>query len=352
MSDNKTTVRVRVSPEAARIVGTQAPRDMQLAAARGALPLSGNDLVTVLFFFANSKDEELKSLALATVRELPVSVLGPVARSGDTHPHLLHFLTRERYDSAALLELLLQNPALADETMVFCASRVHEPMLSMIANNAQRLARAPRIVDAILKNPHAGKALKFRFGWVDEEAPALIEEDEEVKEAGEEPAQTAAGQDAAPQEKDPPGEIEEAEEEGLSKYQQALELGVADKIKIAMTGDKEWRSIFLRDSNKLVSSAALKNPRITDGEVLALAKLKTTSDELIRIITMNKDWMKSYEMKKAIALHPRTPLNKAMRLMNFFGEKDLKAVAKSRDLPAAIVNNARRMLMAKEKKGG
>ena len=64
---------------------------------------------------------------------------------------------------------------------------------------------------------------------------------------------------------------EEIDKDGLSKYQKALELGVADKIKIAMTGDKEWRSIFLRDSNKLVSSAALKNPRITDGEVLALS---------------------------------------------------------------------------------
>ncbi len=340
MSDGTTTVRVKVSPEAARIVGKQAPRDLQISAAKGALPLSGNDLITVLFFFANSKDDELKNLALATVRELPSAVLRPVISSAATHPHLLHFVTRERYDTADIIELLLQNPSLADETLIFCASRVHEPMLSMIANNAQRLANAPKIVDAILKNPHADKALKFRFGWVDEEAPALIEEDEPAAESVEEQEEAAEA----------PGEIEEVEEEGLSKYQRALELGVADKIKMALTGDKEWRSIFLRDSNKLVSSAALKNPRITDGEVLALAKLKTTSDELIRIITLNKDWMKSYEMKKAIALHPRTPLNKAMRLMSVFNEKDIKAIAKSKELPAAVVNNAKRMIMAKEKK--
>ena len=340
MSDGKTTVRVKVSPEAARIVGKQAPRDMQISAAKGALPLSATDLVTILFFFANSKDDELKGLALATLRELPASVLGPVASSAEVHPHLLHFITRERYDSAEVLELLLQNPSVANETLIFCASRVHEPMLSMIANNAQRLAEAPQIVDAILRNPHAGKALKYSLGWVDEEAPALLNEDEE--------------QDTVPDEQtaeEPAGEIEEVEEENLSKYQQALELGVADKIKMALTGDKEWRSIFLRDSNKLVSSAALKNPRITDGEVLALAKLKTTSDELIRIIILNKDWMKMYEMKKAIALHPRTPLNKAMRLMSMLSEKDIKAISKSRELPGALVNNARRMIMVKEKKG-
>ena len=337
MSTEKATVRVRVTPEAARIVGPQAPRDLKLSAARGALPLSGSDLVTVLFFFANSKDDELKRAALATLRELPVSVLGPVVSNAETHPHLLHFIARERIASADLLELLLRNRSVANETFVLLAMRVREPILSMVANNASRLAAAPQIVDAILKNPHAEKALKFRFGWVDEEAPALLDEEEPADEA---PTDSAATSEA----------IEEVDEEGLSKYQRALEMGVSDKIKMAMSGDKEWRSIFLRDSNKLVSSAALKNPRITDGEVLALAKLKTTSDELIRIITMNKDWMKSYEMKKAIALHPRTPLNKSMRLMSVFNDKDIKAIAKSKELPAAIVNNAKRMIMAKEKK--
>jgi len=337
MSTEKTTVRVRVTPEAARIVGPQAPRELKLSAAKGALPLSGSDLVTVLFFFANSKDDELKGAALATLRELPVSMLGPVVANSETHPHLLHFIARERIASSELLEKLLLNRSAANETFVFLAMRVKEPILSMVANNAGRLAAAPQIVDAILKNPHADRALKFRFGWVDEEAPALMAEEEPVDEPAAEPAEA-------------PGEIEEVEEEGLSKYQRALEMGVADKIKMAMSGDKEWRSIFLRDSNKLVSSAALKNPRITDGEVLALAKLKTTSDELIRIITMNKDWMKSYEMKKAIALHPRTPLNKSIRLMSVFSEKDIKTISKSKELPAAIVNNAKRMIMAKEKK--
>lgn len=343
MSNSKTTVRVKVSTEAARIVGKDAPRDVQLSAAKGALPLSGNDLVTVLFFFANSRDEQLKELSLATLRELPVSVLGPVVSNPDLHPHLLHFITRERYDSPDVLEKLLQNPALTNETVVFCASRIHEPLLSMIAQNAQRLAEEPEIIDAILKNPHADKALKYRLGWTEKESPALLEE-EDGSEASPEKDEAEQGPVAE-------DEIEEVEEEKLSKYQKALELGVSDKIKLAMTGDKEWRSIFLRDSNKLVSSAALKNPRITEGEVLSLAKLKTTSDELIRIITLNRDWMKSYEMKKAIALHPRTPLNKAMRLMSLFSEKDIKTVAKSKDLPAPLVNNARRMLMAKEKKG-
>ena len=34
----------------------------------------------------------------------------------------------------------------------------------------------------------------------------------------------------------------------------------------------------------------------------------TRNDELIRIILLNKDWLKTYEMRRALALHPRTPL--------------------------------------------
>ena len=45
----------------------------------------------------------------------------------------------------------------------------------------------------------------------------------------------------------------------VSKYQLALEMGVSEKIKMALTGDKEWRNIFLKDPNKLVSSAVMKN---------------------------------------------------------------------------------------------
>jgi len=126
---------------------------------------------------------------------------------------------------------------------------------------------------------------------------------------------------------------------------------VAEKIKMGLTGDKEWRSILIKDANKLVSAAVLKNPRITDGEVLAIAKNKSSSEELIRLITLNNDWLKNYDIKRALVMHNRTPLPKALRFMGILSEKDIKALAKSRDVSSVLVNNARRMLLAKEQKG-
>jgi len=346
MNEPASTERIRVSPQVARVVGRDASRELQLSAARGALPLSGVDLVMVLLVFSRGSDVELRALSRKTLRELPLTLLKPVVADAKAPAPLLLFIARERIADQPLIEALMQNPATPDEVYLLCARQCGGPILAMIAANSARLQRQPALVEAILANPQADRELKFRLGWQDPDATAQADDSAEVAEAQQQDA-AAEGPSVAVTDD---GDEDEDDERKLSKYQQALEIGVADKIKIAMTGDKEWRSILLRDSNKLVSSAALKNPRITEGEVLALAKNKTTNDELIRIILLNKDWLKTYEMRRALTLHPRTPLNKALRFMSMFSDKDLKAIANSKDLSSVLVNNARRIITQKEKK--
>ena len=345
MSTTTTTVRIKVPPQVVRIVGKEAPRELQLSAARGALPLAANDLLTVFFFFCNGKDAELKSLARASLHELPVSLLEPVTADPEVNPQILHFLARERIQEQRLIEIVLQNPSTGNETFLYCAKHCTGPILAMISENSQRLAETPELVAAIINNSNADKALKFRLGWVDPDAVQELEGVSTETSASADDLESDASEEDF-------GEIEEEDEGPRSKYQQALELGVSEKIKMALTGDKEWRSLLLRDPNKLVSSAVLKNPRITDGEVLFVAKSKTASEELIRIILLNKEWLKLKAVKIALLKHPRTPMNKALRFMSVLNEKDLKELAKSKDVSAVIVNNARRIIMAKEKKGG
>ena len=61
-------------------------------------------------------------------------------------------------------------------------------------------------------------------------------------------------------------------------------MSIAEKIKMALIGDKEWRSLLIKESNKLVSTAVIKNPRITDPEVLAIAKSSELNEEVIRLV--------------------------------------------------------------------
>jgi len=328
MSSQKKTVRLKVSPEVARVVGPGAPRELQLSAARGALPFSGKELVTALFFLAHGKDPEIRRQALKTFGNLPVSLLKPVAQDAAVNPQLLDFMARHRLGDLALMELVLPHPEINAETLIFVARRATGNVLSLIANNDERLIRNPEIIDAIFDNPDADKALKFRLGWKDPEA----------------------GKADGDAEREDYGDIEDLSDEAKSKYQLALEFGVSEKIKAALTGDKEWRNLLIKDSNKLVCSAVMKNPRITEGEVLMVAKNRSANEELIRLINLNREWVKNYEIRRALVMNPRTPLPKALRYMGTLTEKDIKDLSKSRNVSQVIVNNARRMMMAKEKK--
>lgn len=168
-----------------------------------------------------------------------------------------------------------------------------------------------------------------------------ISADEEVEEMPEEPEEKPA--------EEPEEESVEKEEEFRSKYQLAQTMGVGEKIKMALTGDKEWRSILIRDSNKLVNGAVVKNPRITEPEILAISKSAIQNDEILRVICHNKEWVKNYEIRKALVLNHKTALPIAIRFMGFLTEKDIGAIAKSKNISSVLANNARRMLANKKK---
>ena len=345
-----TTVRLKVSPEVARLVRPGAPRDAQLAAARGALPLAGKDFLTVLFFLCNSSDAEIKTSAVKTLRALPGTILDAVLKDSTLHPQLLELLVRARIADTELMGSVIMHPSTAIKTLLYLANKADQDVLERLAEHQNKLCEHPELVEAIIANPNANKELKLRLGWQNPESGSVAEtgEDQAVPDAAEDQDGDEEGRSQVELE----ALMEEADQEGLSKYQIALELKVAEKIKMGLTGDKEWRTLMIKQSNKLIQAAVLKNPRITDGEVLMIAKNKTSSEDLIRMILLNKDWMKLYEIKKALITHPKTPIPKAMRLVPFLTMKDIKELAKSRQVSTIVSTAARKELELRIKKRG
>ncbi len=340
------TLRLKVSPEVARLVKPGAPRDAQLAAARGALPLAGKDLLTVLFFLCRSSDAEIKKSAIKTLRELPATILTPLCKDENLHPQLIELMARARMADGDLMGAVIKHPAVNLKTLLYLADKAGPEVLERLAGHQNMLAEHPEVVEAIIANPAAAKALKLELGWQDSASSMEPERGQEASEGGENVDEDDRSQTEIE------ALMEEADREGLSKYQIALELKVAEKIKMALTGDKEWRTIMMKESNKLVQAAVLKNPRISDGEVLMIAKTRTSSDDLIRMILLNKDWVKSYEIKKALLIHPKTPPPKALRFITYLTMKDLKELAKSRQVSSIVANALRKELQMRIKKSG
>jgi hypothetical protein len=141
------------------------------------------------------------------------------------------------------------------------------------------------------------------------------------------------------------------EEEHKSVYQQILTMSISQKIQLALKGNKEARGILVKDPNKLVCSAVIKSPKIIESEAVGYAKSRNVSDEVLRLIAMNKEWMRSHEMVLALVNNPRTPIAISMQLMNRLRDKELADLAKSKNVPAALSTAARRLVVQKSQKG-
>ncbi|MBW6508937.1 MAG: hypothetical protein K0A94_05260 [Desulfuromonadales bacterium] len=337
-------VQIKLPAEVAKIMGKWGGHGVRLAAARGALPMSGLNLVMVLFVFYHGDNQELKEEALSTLQTLPAQILLAALTEPQLHPAIIDLIVHLRYEDAVVMQAVLAHPMTGIRSLLFVAEKSSGDVLDMLADHDEILLKSDVIRKIIINNPNADKVTRLRLGWVEpQEDPAHTDQRGPGNKSAAATTQIeeTAEADAV--------DVDECDEESLSKYQQLQEMTVNEKIKMALTGDKEWRTLLIREANKQINTGVLRNPRITEGEVLAVAQNRSSSEELIRVILLNREWVKLYDMKKALVHHPRTPVQQAMRMMNFLSERDIKELAISRNVTQPIINNARRMLTTKKK---
>ena len=140
-------------------------------------------------------------------------------------------------------------------------------------------------------------------------------------------------------------EIADEEDDEKSAMQRLQEMTVPQKMSRAMKGTREERAILVRDPNKLISVAVLSSPKLTGSEVEAIAKMSSVSEEILRIVSTNRNWMKSYVVVSALARNPKTPLPISMNLLNRLTEKDLKVLSTNRNIPEVLRTTARRKVV-------
>jgi hypothetical protein len=299
---------ITISPAAGRYIGPDKPKPEKLRAAAGEVELAPPDLVLVVYYLCHDRDAEVKNAALQTFHSLQSAVIAEVLRHRELHPRVLDALAQVHGRKPELLPLFTAHPMLSEKA-------------------ARYLAKLAPVEGATPVKPAAPEAKTEKTPACEASASA--------------PA--AATEEAAEEES-----VDESTEEFQSKYQISQAMGVGDKIKMALTGDKEWRSILIKDSNKLVSGAVVKNPRITDNEVLAIAKSQVQNEEIMRVIVANKEWVKNASIRKALIYNHKTPLPAALRYIASLSEKELSLLARSKNVSSVIAAQARRILMTKK----
>jgi hypothetical protein len=126
-------------------------------------------------------------------------------------------------------------------------------------------------------------------------------------------------------------------------FQKIQRMKVAEKIRMAMTGDKETRTHLMRDSNRMVQIAVVSNPRISEGEVALLAGSKGVDDEVLRRISSNREWVRLYQVRLALVTNPKCPLTISGKLIQTLGPPDWKRIQASKSVPTVIAQMANRL---------
>src|SRR5436190_22237346 len=147
-----------------------------------------------------------------------------------------------------------------------------------------------------------------------------------------------------------PGELVEELEERKAPppqnlYAQILQMTMAEKIKLALRGNRDARLILIRITNKLLLRFVLLIPRIAEDEVIAVTRNKSADDELLRMIAERREWMRNYQVRLGLATNPKARLPVALKQVGTLDVRDLRLIAKSRNVPAAIAAQARRILL-------
>lgn len=294
---------LHISTEVARLISADAGGDEKRRAVAGYLPLSMQDQIMIWYlFYTRSEDERVQNLCMKGVEQSSIMALKPVLRDPELDLRVLEFILRTRRSDLPTLIILRPNPSIPEKTWedIFsacsyevisfffdskCPFTLSSAELKAVALNAQTTAKIHKLIATRLE------AVSSPEGPEAEEPGADADKFDEEHEF------------------DSDNDAEEMADDldAVTKYQMVQELSVGDKIKLAMSGDKEWRSLLLKDSNKQVSGAVLKNPRITEKEVLILCQNRSANEELIRIILLNRDWLKNYSIRLALTMHPRTP---------------------------------------------
>jgi hypothetical protein len=389
------------NPIVRAIIGGTAPQPARLAAASGLLPLPQSDLLEVLVTLRHAEDTEIAAAAEETLQSQDAEDILTAAKATDTAPVVLDYFATFPGANRQIHEAIVLNHKTPDRAVANVASLTGDAaILELIAVNQQRLVRFPEIIDAILANsarsPEAERrAQETRREFFEKErgaeqiaqelrargktAAAEFFESAELRGLSADDAWLIAEHievsDADLDHSWLPAEryeelIDESAEEQAANFKRVIEyeriemgevpaervtlirrimfMNAKDRMKLAMKGDREARSILIRDSNKVVATAVINNPRVTDQEVENIASMRTVADEVLRLIAVNRGWARSYTIIHNLVRNPRTPVPTVVSTLPRIRTKDLQHLSQNRNVSEGVRRQALRLVQTRE----
>jgi hypothetical protein len=264
-----------------------------------------------------------------------------------------------------LREAALQNPSTPDEAIEAVAPGLPENLAELVVINQVRLLRRTTLLVALEGNPDLSADQRRRLREL-RESFHIGEKPVEAPPPPPPPPEAPPEEEAAVEPVEGEGEVlteeqaiaryltadERQHEERVSAVQMVYRMNAAQKVIAALKESREVRAILVRDPNRIVSSAVLGSPKLTEPEIESFSGMRGVSTEVLRAIASNKDWTKRYGVIANLVKNPRSPLPIALNLIPRLNPRDLKTISVDRNVPEAIRKHAAKFIRGAPAAGG
>jgi len=355
-----TPIELNASAIIERIESGAYPREFLQTIAAGFLPLPQEDLVAVLAFLAAGNDTAIADAARASLEEMPSRVVVGFAENDSVPGVHLKYLAHA-VDDQTVLEALIRNRALPDEVVVQLAGVADPALQEVIVINQARILRAPEILDALLSNPILSaearrRAIETREEFFEKRARFLPPDDDELPDLSLSDDAIAdllakAPDDDVPSAPPPaPPPFVENDLGKVNIFMKIQNMSTKEKVQLAFRGGKTERIILVRDRNKLICSAAMRNPRMNESEVETIAGMRNVDEEVLRLIGTRRDWTSKLPIVNALVHNPKAPVGVVLPLINRLTLRDLKSLKDDKGVSEVVRSTAKKLFVQRSQK--
>jgi len=284
-------------------------RDVRLSAAKGELAPRAYEQLAILMLLVDDADLEIRDTAEATLQKISADTLKKFLGRSDTPGAMLDFFAKRGIKPDSVVQATDEDddsPLIDDEYIPEFDESKLKPSWQREEEEATAAAQAATAAGAASAD-----------GGDPPTAAGVAAEDDDVI--------------------DPElGESKDASGQRLGAAQMLAKMGMMQRLKAAVKGTREMRSILIRDPNKMISAAVLSSPKLNDAEIASFAKMQNVSEDVLRIIGNNRSWTKSYTVIYALVKNPKTPVAQSMGFLARLSAKDVAMLAVDRNVPEPI----------------
>jgi hypothetical protein len=357
-----------------------APQNIREFAAQGLLPIPEDDLIGLQVVLCKDRDQNIIRMAKESLSHVQERTWIRIIERKNPDLAVVDFCLDQQSFPSSIKERILLNHSVPDSTVSRIAATESGPLLDLIINNQVRLLRAPEILKALESNHlltldqkrrieefKTEFVFKKRYGDVPPEVAEVVSltfEDilAKIPDLDTETQKIILEVDSKPKEEVTEEQVEQVlhsifsddelqqiPEETLTTYQRILKMAPGDKVRMALFGNRDERSILIRDGNRIVASMVLKNPKLTDPEMENYSMMRNLDSELLRQMGRSREFLKRYVVIHNLVKNPKTPSPVSLNLLKLLREMDLRNLSRDKNIPDVIRRQAQRLHEAKEK---